>query len=594
MTILPSNLLSLFTSLNGNQNFRVLASILRTKSSDFIPTYCNLWRKSDDSEMISRIWEAFKRKEIDLRDLDELLVPECITKSAITLINLTDRMIRIIPQSLLQVKDIPVHLLQGGGSVLEIILKKAVLINRPHDPRIKWFNWISSEDFDFSTSFTTPFYAKYGWQLVDPESFPKLPKIKSECLLSWICDDEGKLTNEEILLRSLTLASWKSDKGIKKFSSAIKSQKQSGNLIFRILYNNEFTLDLLFEVIDTMNMILKNDDIVVIGDWFIGILHLWEKHLKNLKTNQYETRKLIDFVMFDLNPSFQGIIKFTDLFDPKIRPLIEVNAVEMFHETPYLKYFYHEYPKYFQLSKAFKKIPLRHRWSCFLRKKRTFTTSEKPFLLQTKCNVIFLHGQEKFFLIKISETFLRGVEELGTFSLNPTPMTFKRIHLSFKCFVEMFLQSVKTMKHWFSRVAGGGMTIKPQCPEYFWESIGYFLIQARILKAPIPFLLNKKFFLEMLRENQSDLYIEKLSKPFKKCPFKQCAILESNLLERFSIASLLNYDHENINDVPLVNCKKSAMILIQKGMAAMRKGINYILDPFKFDGEELYSIIFNK
>ena len=104
MTILPSNLLSLFASLNDNQNFRVLASFLRTKSSDFIPTYCNLWRKSDDSEMISRIWEAFKRKEIDLRDLDELLVPECITKSAITLINLTDRMIRIIPQSLLQVK----------------------------------------------------------------------------------------------------------------------------------------------------------------------------------------------------------------------------------------------------------------------------------------------------------------------------------------------------------------------------------------------------------------------------------------------------------------------------------------------------------
>ena len=516
MTILPTNLLSLFASLNDSQNFRVLALILQTESSDFIPIYCNLWRNSDDSEMISRIWEAFKRKEIDLRDLDELLVPECITKSTITLINLTDRMIRIIPQSFLQVKDIPVHLLLGGGSVLEVILKKAVLINRPHDPRIKWFNWISSEDFDFSASFSTPFYVKYGWQLVDPESFPKLPQIKSESLLSWICDHEKKLTDNEILMRSLTLASWKSDKGVKEFSRLIKSRKQTGNLIFKILNNNEFTLDLLFEVIDNMNMILPNDDIVVIGDWFIGILHLWENNLKGLKKGQYEVRKLIQFVMFELDPSFHGIIKFTNLFDPQVRPLIEVKAVEKFNETPYLKYFHREFPKYFQSPKAFKKIPLRLRWSSLLRQKRTFATNKGPFILQTKCNYKFLLGKEKYFLIQISETFLSGVEGFGTVSLNPIPMTFDRKSISFKNFVEMFLHSVKTMSHWFTRGTGGGMTIKPQCPEYFWELIGYFLIQARILKAPIPFLLNKEFFLEMFSENQSSLYIAKLSKPFKK------------------------------------------------------------------------------
>ena len=81
-----------------------------------------------------------------------------------------------------------------------------------------------------------------------PESFPKLPKIKSECLLSWICDDED--TDEEILLRSLTLASWKSDKGIKNSLVQLKA-KTIRKFDFRILYNNEFTLDLLFEAIDT-------------------------------------------------------------------------------------------------------------------------------------------------------------------------------------------------------------------------------------------------------------------------------------------------------------------------------------------------------
>ena len=597
LTQKPNNLVLFFSELVKTKQYAILAEILRTESSDFTPIYCNLWRMAENSEMIARIWEAFNRKEIKQSDFIELLVPECISKSAIILINLSEPLIEIIPNSLLQAKDASVHLLLENGSVLETILKKEVLFNRPHDPRIKWFNWISSPEFDFATPFSSPFYSKYGWQLVDQESFSKLQEVKTKCLLDWINDYGPELSSKEILMRSLTLASWDNRKGIQDFSSYLIRDLGRNNEIdlsieiLNISTEDQWTIELLLEVIEIISNELS-EDIVIIGDWFIGILNLWRTVLESLTSNNDFLKKIVNFV-FDLNPSFQGILKMTSLFDPEIKQLIEVKSIEKYKNGPYLKYFYREYPKHFQYS--FKMIPLKLRWSSFLRRKRIFASSQGPFLLQHKFDLSLLLGQEKDFLLQIAGKFRNGIDDFSAVSLNPVALKFRGKSVPFKSLVEMLLKSITEAKQWLTRKTEGTVIIKPHCPEYFWELIGYFLIQAKILKIPIPFKLEKKFFLEMYQENHSISYISKLAKSFEKCPLSQSSVLNWNLRKKFTVISVTSYDIEGDNDnaISAVNCKQLAILLIKNGMQAMFKGINYIVGAFRFEGKELYSIVFD-
>lgn len=588
LTRKPSNLLSLFSSLLKMDQFAALSTFLRTESSDFIPIYCNLWRTVDTSELIPRIWETFKRGEIDQTDLSELLLPECIAKSIINLINLSDQMVRIIPHSFLEVKDVSVYLFP---SVLETILKKAILFTKPHDPRIRWFDWISSPDFDFRAPFASPFYIKYGWQLVDPEGFSTLSATKTKCLLNWInrYDKSDAISSDkELLMRALTLASWQSVNGIEDLSLFLIRQRQTNPTIYlsiRILTRNKLTIDLLLEVIKS----LGGSDILVIGDWFIGIFSLWKKHLKSLKADQIELETILNFVIFDLDPSFRGILKLPSLFDDQIHPLIEAKSIEKYQKGPNLKHFYREFPRFFQFH--YKSISLQLRWSSLLRKKRTFSTAQGPFLLDQNFDLSLLHGKEADFLHQFASKFRNGAKNLGNIALNPVSMTFRGKFVNFRSLVEMFLIAIAETKQLFTLTADGEVIMKPDCPEYFWELIGYFLVQARILNiSSVPFRLEKEFFLEMYKKTISISYIFKLVGPYQKCPMSQLLVLNMNLREKFTVISL-NSDVSNDN-FPHVNCQQAAIKLVKRGMQAMRKGIHYVLDSFNFGGEELYSILF--
>lgn len=604
-------LTNLLASLLKLEQYDILLSFLRAESSDFTANYCNSWKSSDDTDKILKIMENYKIGKIGKEALADLLLPDCFAKSPFLVINLTEEQIRLIPKSFLEVKDFPVHLLINDN--LEVTLQSSVML-QPFNPRIKWSEWILYPGFDFWHCSTSPFFYRFAWQFVDFGTFYQLSEGKKKCLLEWLVNEQNpedfsKLPDEDVLMRILTLFSWNSPE-LPSLLPVLKERllkwpmkSPSIRLCFDLLdsmadYPKWDPIDLLFRVISILEPYVL--DHLIIGDWFIGILSLWKENLKSFKPsdtrNDDKFQKLFNFVLNRLEISFQGVLKFTLLFDSSMKPLIVAKMVVKYKN--HLKSFYQEYPNFFQ-EESSTIIPLSIRWKTLLKRKRTFSTFHGPFLLRSSLDAKYSNTDEQEdFLFYIADNFRRGTDDLPSVSLNPA-ISFKRRILSFKCMTTLFLQSVKNIPFWFESKDQSKVIPTPKFPNLFWELLGYFLVQAASLNVSIPFFLQRDFFLEMMKPESSTSYIQALADPFRECQAENVNFLVKNLMERFTVASIISPErHEAAAPVAFqgikIDCNALVSKIYQNGMKSMRKGINHVLKPFIFTPEELYFIIFKE
>lgn len=599
----PERITELFESLLKTGNFDLLKRILRTEASDFTIPYCNTWKSKENSDLIQNLWRRYTMGSIDKETLNELILPECVAKSYYTILNLSIQMIQSLPHSLLQVKDFPYQLLLA--SVLKHVLKKAIY-SKPQDPKVKWSSWIVREELDFIECPDSLIYCQYGWQQISPQEFQSISESKSNCLIKWLLSVETgpdfmKISDEEALIRSLTLISWKSTLALHSSMSIIRkidqrtrtsSESDCAKLTKEIftLGESDWNLGLLLRV-----MTFLKPEIILISDWFIGILSLWQNNLKILKSFEQVHLSILDsilqFALFTLQPTFQGVTKLPELFDPSLRPFIEKQVHERFKDE--IKSFYREYPTFFQYN--FGAIPLNIRLSSFLRKKRVFSSSNGHFLLNNDYDMeLFEKLESKSFLLFIGDKLRNGINDLSRTSLNPALYSYAGKLLSFKSLTKLFLLSIAEMTDWFQikRMHGKNYAIPmPTCPDLLWELLGYFLIQARVLNEKIDLVLEKEFFLEMMSPKSSKVYIKSLAKSFSERTVSETVILSLNMHNRFTVASITKTKYESY-DEEWIDCENLAFRLFCKGMKFMQNGINYVLESTKLTPEELYNFIF--
>lgn len=598
LTSKPERITKLLESLLKTDNLDLLKRILRTEASDFIIPYCNAWKTKENSDLIHRIWNNYYMRSMDKEMLKELILPECVAKSYYTLLGLSIQMIQSFPHSLLQVKDFPFQFLLSP--VLEHVLKKAIY-SKPQDPKVKWSSWIVRDERDFLECPDSLIYFQYGWQQISPQEFQKISVSKSDCLIKWLVlesdSDLIKLSEEEALIRSLTLISWKSTTAL--HSSIIRKINQRDSLesdCFKlikeiiILSDSDWNLNLLFRV-----MTFLKPEIILIGDWFIGILSLWQNALKLLKRFEKEHLRILDnilqFALFTLQPTFQGVTKLPELFDPSLRSFIEKQVYERFRNE--IKLFYREFPYFFQYN--FSLIPLNIRLSSFLRKKRVFSSNNGPFLLNNDYDMeTFKRMGPKDFLLFIGDKLRNGIDDLSRTSLNPALYSYAGKLLSFKGLTKLFFLSIAEMPKWFQikKMNGKNYVIPmPICPDLFWELLGYFLIQARVLHIKTDIVLEKEFFLAMMSPKTSKLYIKSLSESFNERSVSETMVLSSNMNNRFTLASIMGTKYDSF-DEECIDCESLAFRLFRKGMKFMQQGINHVLESTKLTSEELYNFMF--
>lgn len=585
----PDVMKKLMESLLKHQYFDILAVLLEADGSDMASIYCDLWKSANNFDLISKIWDDFSSGKIEKKLFNSIMLPECIAKSSFAIINLTGEVLKSLPYSPLQVKNFPVQLLIGD--TFEVILSEAVN-NRPHNPKIRWSDWILGTEFDFVSCFSSPFYYKFGWQFVDSNNFFSLSETKRECMFRWILDKNEeeflKLSDEEVFLRTLTIVSLECfvntptlvafrERMLKRF---IGTHLMA--LCLKILnLVNDWSLTFLFEI---MSIIETIDPKLIIGDWFIGILSLWRRPLKEI-IHEEIVEKLLSFIFSKLNPTIQGVLKLTGVFDASYKPFIETKVIENFID---IAPFYRECPTYF--DNTFHLIPLRTRWILLLKMRRTFFFNLGKFLLDSEIDSKPLDmDQCKNFLIILSETFRDGIEYLPQHSLNPSLLYFGNQPVSFKNGIKLFFQAI-TMKHLVKTTEDGSLILMPICPQSLWEFLGYFLIQAKILNVQVPFKLHREFFLQAMNPQSSSDYVKTLSEPFKKCKADLVPLFSHNLKNRFSIRSILSTGSFPLNEV--TDCQDIVEQLYLKGMISLQKGMNYVMNPVKFLPDEIYSIIF--
>jgi hypothetical protein len=606
LTSKPENITNFFQSLIKTENFDMLTRILRTEASDFIVPYCNTWKSAENSQLINKIWLGYYQGRLNKEMMKEILLPECVAKSYSAILSLSRRQIvDSLPHSLLQVRDFPFQLLIF--SVLKYITKKAIY-TKPHDPKIKWSSWIVSEELEFNQCPESSIYYKFGWQLINPQEFHNISDMKAECLIKWLLlkndSDFLNVSDEEALMRTLTLVSWDSSYNVNSNFYCLISRKINQRslesesdciiltkaiLILGGQNDPEWNLNLLFRVM----AFLRSKTIIVIGDWFIGILSLWRNILLQLTAAVEDLdfiEKILNFALFTLEPTFQGVTRLPELFHPSIRPFVEKQVYERFkHE---IKSFYREYPTFFE--NCFDLIPLNIRITSFLRKKRVFSTSQGRFLLNAVFDMeTFIWKGSKDFLLFLGDKLRNGIDLLSKTSLNPALYSFAGELISFKRLTSLFLQSVSEISEWFhiKNIDGTNFLIPtPFFPDLFWELLGYFLIQARILNLKIHLVIEKEFFLEMMDPIGSVKYIQSLSEQFKEQNMNEFRISSSNSMKRFTVASVIDLNSNTDGD--LIDCRSLAFQLFSKGMKSMREGINHVLEPAKFSPEELYNFLF--
>ena len=605
LTRKPEKITELLESLLRTDHFDLLARIIGTEASDFKTLYCNIWKSADISDLFYKIWDGYDSGAVDRQLLRDLMLPECISKSYFTILNMSKEMIQSLPHSMLQAKDFPFNLLRFKGSVLEEIIRKAIY-DQPQDPKIKWSNWIMN-DLDFAKCPKSSIYYNFAWQLITPNEYLTLPEYKANCFIEWLLletdSDFMKISDEEALIRTLTLISWKSY----TTSSALftitrrinqRAYDSAGVVLIKDLLklggpnDPEWNLNVLFRVISCLET-----NVIFVGDWFIGILGLWQSVLKSLVPDKFGLRildKILQFVLFTLQPTFQGVTRLPELFDSSMRSFIEKRVYERFKNE--IKYFYREYPTFFE--EKFTLIHLNIRITTFLRKKRVFSSSHGPFLLNSDFDMnIYRANGAKDFMLFIGDRIRNGVEDLSRTSLNAALFSFAGTVLSFKSMTKLFLLSFSEIPDWIQvkRINEKDYLIPtPYCPNLMWELLGYFLIQARILNIKIDFVLDKKFFLEMINPIDQQKYIKRLSEIYRESQKNEIRILSMNFMDRFTVASVTSLDdYSTLRNSP-IECQNLVFELFRKGMECMRKGFAHVLESTKFTPEELYKFIFNE
>lgn len=596
----PSDLRDLMLGLFKVEYYEVLLSFLRTQASDYTKIYCDSWNKLKAFSKISKSYSSGKINKSQLRDL---LLPECVKISHISLNNLNENQIRLIPRSLLQVESFPVQYLLIDN--LEIVLNLAVS-DRPHNPKICWSSWILNPELDFHTCPKSTFFYKFGWQLVNHIQFPKLSDMKQRCLMEWLLneseEDFMKNSDENIMMRSLTLFAWNSPvKSKHQFKKRLSKRFCSNSSMilskkFIREENFEISISLLIRIIS----ILESGDLnQLIGDWFIGILGIWRESLNDLRLEDNEKliylQKIFTFLFDSIEINFEGLRRIKKLFHETLQPFIEEKIIKKFSKEN-LTEFYREFPDYFQYN--FPLISLEIRFNSFLRNRRAFHKDyDTLFQLNYKyfdTEPINLNLHQNFLEI-LSENIRNGVEDLERISLNPETIKLNEKIISFEDMTKYFLISVTKIPNWFfpKTITEDNSFIFPSpiISDLFWELLGYFMIQSKILDIPIPFKICREFFLEMMKSEPSNEFIEKVSDPFKLCPINHVSVLSRNLNYRFTISSiyLSSESSSHLTD----NSKNLASKLYIQGMKSMRKGINHVLGSFKFLPEELYLFLFN-
>jgi hypothetical protein len=194
----------------------------------------------------------------------------------------------------------------------------------------------------------------------------------------------------------------------------------------------------------------------------------------------------------------------------------------------------------------------------------------------------------------MADKFRRGIEDLPQISLNPALISFKLRLVSFKSMTRLFLMSITGIPDWFQKLDDGSIIPLPKFPDLFWELLGYFMIQSVILNVPIPFKLQRRFFYEMMKEDISFFYIQKLSEPFKELKTEKCSVLSLNLVNRFTLSSIFATSETPNQTDHVTDFSLQAFELYYKGMKSMRRGVNYVLEPFKFSADELYLNLFKE
>lgn len=578
------------------ENYELLRQILKTEASDFVPIYCNTWKTYSNSDLIFHIWDGYFSGKIDEETLNELMLPECLAKSYFTIINLTKQIIKAFPRSILQVADFPYQLLMP--SILETILKQAIQA-KTRDPKVKWSSWIMSDGLDFKRCPVSAVFSAFGWQMISPSEFLALSEQKSNCLINWLLmereTDFMKLSDVEILMRTLTLISWKTFKSTSALYSILrrvnyKSNSSTSQSLTRIFLNiggpndPEWTLDILKETIS----VLECFEGALIGDWFIGILNLWKNALKSI-TLPSDIYRILQFALFTLEPTYLGASKLPELFDPSMRAAVESIVYERFKND--IKSFYREYPTFFQVN--FAMIPLKIRLNTLLRRHRSFGPVRQASELDMK---VFWDIGVKEFLLFLGDKLRRGVDDLGPNYF--VPLRFGGKALSFKILTELFLLSFRNMPEWFKvikNVNGKDHIIPmPVVPDLFWELLGYFLVQARISNVNLDFVIERKFFLETMKPVAAREFLRTLSETFFKTKINNLRILSMNMMNRFTVSSVIPYEDYHPFDDSWIDCRSLVYQLFRKGMKSMQNGMLKLLDPVNLTPEELYIIIFNE
>lgn len=578
------------------ENYELLRQILKTEASDFVPIYCNTWKSASNSDLIFHIWDGYFAGKIDKETLNDLMLPECVAKSYFTIINLTKQIIKAFPGSILQVADFPFQLLMP--KITETVLKQAIYA-KPRDAKVKWSSWIMSDGLDFKSCPVSPIFNSFAWQMISPSEFMALSDQKTTCLMNWLLlerdADFMKLSDDEILIRTLTLISWKSLNSTSALYSIIRRVNYKSNLstsesLTRIFLNiggpndPDWTLGILMETI----AVLECFEGKLIGDWFIGILYLWKNALKNISL-QSDIDRILRFALYNLEPTYQGASKLPELFDSSMRASVETAVYERFKDD--IKYFYREYPAFFRIN--FAMIPLKIRLNTLLRRQRSVGLAHQASTFDMKA---FWDEGVREFLLFLGDKLRRGVDDLGSNYI--VPLRFGGKGLSLKILTKLFLISFHNMPEWFKVIKNVNgkdhITPTPYVPDLIWELLGYFLVQARVSNVKIDFAIERHFFLEMMKPISSKEFLRSESEPFISTKLNDLRVLSMNLMNRFTVSSVTPYEVYPPFEDSWIDCRSLVYQLFRKGMKCMRNGISKFLDSINFTTEELYIIIFNE
>lgn len=604
----PKTIVGLMESFIKGDQFQLLAVLLATEDADFVTNYCELYEKPDNSFLIYHIIYHKTSKKISLNVFKKLLEPKCISKSLHVMANLTDNLIEILPLSLLESSNVPTYLLPPP--ILELVLRRAEEL-----PTFKmnWFDWCIN--LDLAVSCTSQFYFESAWKFIDFEAFETFTQSSREVALKWLFLDGGsakkfsKLSSDEILMRTLTFISWdpptptSATTLTKKVYSRLTSDEamRLSCKLISLQYPDHssscaWPLSTLLEIISALG---ENRH----ADWFIGILHIWKSTLKVIETVD-KIEPIVHYVLFSLRGLTQnGIRRFAKLFhfSTTIRHYIESKVIERLASKNDLYTFYLNHWDFFRFE--FGVIPLSFRISTFLRGKRITKSDENDLLLKAKFDMsLYKSRGPEIFLFHLSEVMRRGIKDLSNVSINPPQISFflYGMYLSFNNLVCIFLRAFADMAHlgWTRSVKNSQeLILRPNCPQLFWELLGYFIIQGRILRIPQPFKLDRIFFLEVMKtQPRNQEYLSEISIPFESSTQFEYTLLSHSLNSKFTVASVfpdaISVPTENLTNQSY-NCKALAVQLYEKFMDSMRDGFIHVLESAnRFTPEELYSFIY--